>query len=359
MSKTERERREVKSRIYGLLRGVVEYNLDPLGIGRCKVRIPSIHSSEISIETDLLPWAQAASVGGMHQTGSFIVPEVGATVWVQFEGGDPQYPVYFGGWLGNPISQREIHTKTSPVDLTEFPKIVVPTGGPSRQPIGPEAHPEVLGSPGFDPTAKVVYRSPKGATILVEERDGQESIRILDRTGQELSLHSPVTEEDNAGTVVVSGEIPTTWTGTMGLRRELRAASDGDEIPLENVVGETTRVRLLGTGGQGLYILASTKSNQVDLVSIDPEEGDEVRLRLGAGLGVLEIRGVSKGEENFRVSVNIRSGDVRVESAAQIRLATPTLAVEAEQIAIDGETRLNGNLTVSEDVIVGGKVIGG
>ena len=35
------------------------------------------------------------------QMGTFMVPQIGAGVWMQFEGGDPDYPVWTGGWWGN------------------------------------------------------------------------------------------------------------------------------------------------------------------------------------------------------------------------------------------------------------------
>ncbi|MHC4411298.1 MAG: hypothetical protein ACYS0F_20130, partial [Planctomycetota bacterium] len=258
-----------------------------------------------------------------------------------------------------PVQRREIHTKTSPVDLAVYPKTGNPSGGTWRQPSGPEAHPEVLSSPDFDPTTKVVYRSPKGATVLVEERDEGEAVRILDRTGQELSFLSPVTEADNEGSVIQIGATPTEWSGTTGLRRDQKAVSDGDEIPVDNTVGKTTRVRLLGTGGQGIEILATPRGNRFDVISQDSETQDEARIRLGSGQGIIEILGSAEGEETFRLLVNTRTGDVRLVAGAALRLIVPTLSIEAERIAIDGETRLNGSLTISDDLLVGGKVVGG
>jgi len=52
------------------------------------------------------------------------IPSIGATVWIQFEQGDPQFPVYMGTWIGN---QQELPqaAKTDSTTGTQYPKIFV------------------------------------------------------------------------------------------------------------------------------------------------------------------------------------------------------------------------------------------
>lgn len=83
-----------------LYRGIVEDNKDPKKLGRCRVRVPSIHGS-LDFKTDLLPWARPITQTPVsHGRGSVILPDKGDVVWVMFESGDKEYPVYFGGTYG-------------------------------------------------------------------------------------------------------------------------------------------------------------------------------------------------------------------------------------------------------------------
>lgn len=72
------------SRFAGVYRAVVVDKSDPEKRLRLKVRIP-----EVSPGVD--QWAMPCTSGG--QT---VLPSVGATVWVMFEGGQPDRPVWLG-----------------------------------------------------------------------------------------------------------------------------------------------------------------------------------------------------------------------------------------------------------------------
>lgn len=79
---------------YGKFRGVVTDNQDPLMQGRIKAQVPDVLGSNES------GWALPALPFGGSQVGFFAVPDVGAGVWIEFEHGDPDYPVWAGCWLG-------------------------------------------------------------------------------------------------------------------------------------------------------------------------------------------------------------------------------------------------------------------
>lgn len=82
-------------------RGVVEDIDDPEKAGRIRVRILGIHSDNKSyVKTEHLPWAiPATSIGidggGLRNIGNFKVPDIGSHVFVFFEYGDHNFPVYF------------------------------------------------------------------------------------------------------------------------------------------------------------------------------------------------------------------------------------------------------------------------
>jgi len=80
-----------------LYRGVVEANDDPKNLGRCRVRVPSIHGA-LTYAVNLLPWARPIVLNPVAEgRGSVNIPKLHDIVWVLFEGGDKESPVYIGG----------------------------------------------------------------------------------------------------------------------------------------------------------------------------------------------------------------------------------------------------------------------
>lgn len=77
-------------------RGVVLDNNDPEQKGRVRIRVHSVFDSNIPVAK--LPWAVPAQPifsGSGSGFGHFAVPEVNSQVWVFFEGGDFNQPVYW------------------------------------------------------------------------------------------------------------------------------------------------------------------------------------------------------------------------------------------------------------------------
>jgi microcystin-dependent protein len=73
-------------RFYGLYRGVVVDNNDPLGKGRVRLRVPQV------LFNALTDWAWAQQAHGVRVAP----PAARQNVWVMFEGGDPSFPVWVG-----------------------------------------------------------------------------------------------------------------------------------------------------------------------------------------------------------------------------------------------------------------------
>lgn len=92
----------MKDKVYGgIYRGVVEDVSDPLRTGRCRVRVPSIHGNLQQSDIKLLPWARYISpLPTGKDKGMYIIPEVKDIVWVMFEGGNKNFPVYLGSTYG-------------------------------------------------------------------------------------------------------------------------------------------------------------------------------------------------------------------------------------------------------------------
>lgn len=81
-------------RYYGKYRGTVFNNIDPEQRGRIQAIVPDVFGLVPS--TYALPCVPIAG----KQSGTFVVPEVGAGVWIEFEQGDTDYPIWTGGFWG-------------------------------------------------------------------------------------------------------------------------------------------------------------------------------------------------------------------------------------------------------------------
>jgi hypothetical protein len=77
-------------RFYGKYRGKVSNNIDPLQIGRLQVTVPEV------LGDGRLSWALPCMPFAGPGVGFFALPPVQANVWVEFEGGDPDFPIWSG-----------------------------------------------------------------------------------------------------------------------------------------------------------------------------------------------------------------------------------------------------------------------
>lgn len=78
---------------FGKYRGVVVNNVDPMQIGRIQAIVPDVSPIPSSWAMPCLPWA------GIN-TGIYTVPPPGSGVWIEYERGDPDYPIWVGGYWG-------------------------------------------------------------------------------------------------------------------------------------------------------------------------------------------------------------------------------------------------------------------
>ena len=77
-------------KLYGKYRGQVDANVDPLRLGRVRV------SSAAALGDGVVKWAMPCVPAAPPGVGFTMLPPVGASVWVEFEGGDPDYPIWSG-----------------------------------------------------------------------------------------------------------------------------------------------------------------------------------------------------------------------------------------------------------------------
>jgi uncharacterized protein involved in type VI secretion and phage assembly len=144
----------IKGRFYGKYRGTV-IQVEQGGRGRIKATVPSVLGS---IPTG---WALPCVPYAGNNVGFAFLPELGAGVWIEFEGGDPSYPVWVGCYWRD----------------GEMPQDATPT--------------------------KKVIRTASGHEIMLDD-DGQ-TITITDASQNTITMApSGITVKSGGGQVVVS-----------------------------------------------------------------------------------------------------------------------------------------------------------
>lgn len=97
---------------YGKFRGVVSDNNDPENLGRIKAKVPDVYEEESG-------WAMPSVPYAGNKVGLFLIPPTSALVWIEFEHGDPDYPIWTGCfWAENevPISPASADKKVLKTD---------------------------------------------------------------------------------------------------------------------------------------------------------------------------------------------------------------------------------------------------
>lgn len=84
----------VRGHYFGKYRGTVSDNADPTNRGRLKVKVPAVLGSVESWAMPCVPYAG-------KQVGFYSLPEQGTGVWVEFEAGDPSFPIWTGCFWGD------------------------------------------------------------------------------------------------------------------------------------------------------------------------------------------------------------------------------------------------------------------
>lgn len=100
---------ERRTRFYGKYRGVVSDVDDPESMGRLRAKVPEVLGDVES------PWALPCAPYSGDGIGLYMVPPVGAGVWIEFEAGDPSRPIWSGCWWGrNQLPADEEGTSAHP-----------------------------------------------------------------------------------------------------------------------------------------------------------------------------------------------------------------------------------------------------
>lgn len=109
---------------FGKYRGQVTLNIDPEGRGRIQATVPDVLGS------NSLNWAMPCVPYAGSGVGFFMIPPIGANVWIEYEGGNLDKPIWSGCFWGDgeaPVSVTEaIFTKIIKLDTITLTLSEVP-----------------------------------------------------------------------------------------------------------------------------------------------------------------------------------------------------------------------------------------
>ena len=132
------------SRIYGVVVGIVTNNKDTEKLGRVKVKIPRLSGEDES------NWARVTSFMAGKERGAFFLPEVDDEVLVAFEYGDINMPYVIGSlWNGKDVPPENNSDGKNNIR---------------------------------------VIRSRSGHVITLDDSDGSEQIKIMDKTQKNMII---------------------------------------------------------------------------------------------------------------------------------------------------------------------------
>jgi hypothetical protein len=143
---------KIERRFYGKYRGFVVDNEDKANLGRLRLKVPNVLGNDV-----VTGWAlPCVPYGGAADQGFLFIPEREAGVWVEFEEGDLEFPIWVGTFWSKPDDQNEV-PKPNKEDGSEEDDVQNP---PSRK----------------------IIKTKKGHTIQFEDKDGKEMIIIVQNT---------------------------------------------------------------------------------------------------------------------------------------------------------------------------------
>ncbi|MEI6634492.1 MAG: phage baseplate assembly protein V [Chlamydiota bacterium] len=220
-------------RFFGLYRAVCADNNDPEKLGRIRMEHPLIWGPGMK---NLSPWAWPKNMpmagGHCHRNadgtvevqgdmGTFMVPEEGSPVWVEFEAGDPSYPVYSTGYWGGSAEGMANDPTVKPAMTPSESKLLCPEQYPcfgdlprtcidcedllqhgvtdSYDDIEHRPYHDHRAGKAYCPRLRTIAKTETGHSLLADDKDGREFLALIDRSGQCFTMKCRILPELQIG----------------------------------------------------------------------------------------------------------------------------------------------------------------
>jgi uncharacterized protein involved in type VI secretion and phage assembly len=250
----------LENRYYGKYRGVVIDNLDPQQLGRVRVWVPSLFPQDASADASGLPgtddpivseWAwPCVPFGGLAEQGTFFVPENGAKVWVEYEEGNLDNPIWVGTFWSAPGGTSEVPTEAKDMQDNDPKRRVLKTSS---------GH--VLEFSDVDGHETVTIRHKDGAMLYLDEHG---SVTVGNKEGTFLYLnaeHAEASMVDENGNNIRLGDSNVTLTNKDGSVVDVTGSAV--QVVAKNVILRSDTVSL-GEGAMEPAILGRTFAAMYD-----------------------------------------------------------------------------------------------
>jgi len=255
----------VPKRYFGKYRGKVIDNIDPLFLGRIMAQVPAISELPLTWALPCVPYA------GL-EVGFYAMPPIDANVWIEFEAGDPDHPIWTGCFweegqvpLGAPIPGMKIFkTESITLILNDDPE----AGGLTL---------EVL-PPAVDTPISITLNS---AGIQVETE------AVFELTSQESNLTSESLTIESTETNL-SGEALTIEVGETNLAGEALTIEAGET----NIAGEALTIETAETNIAGEALTIETAETNIASAALTTETAETNMASAAVTIeGLVEVTG--------------------------------------------------------------------
>lgn len=168
---------------FGKYRGTVVNNIDPEQRGRIQAIVPAV--------SGMIPtsWAMPCLPIAGKQEGFFAVPQIGSGVWMEFEEGDPDKPIWVGCFWGLAAEVPALALVPPPIPPGQ--NVVIQTTGQNTLLLSDAAPTPATGG--------IVLKSATGAMLVVNDT----GIYINNGKGALITLIGPTVTINNGALVVV------------------------------------------------------------------------------------------------------------------------------------------------------------
>lgn len=351
-----------KTRYEGLYKGKIVQRTDPSRLGRLRVSVEGVHTN-VSVEN--LPWAWPCTPA-FQKGGFFAIPPLDEYVWVMFEAGMADYPVWLGGWWGAPTPQT-VETADG-YGASAHRELPTNNFGGGRREAGLLRMESMPGLRPEDQPNNYTWASPLQKYWEFDDRKGLEKVKVADQLDNYFWINT------QRGTA--------TWEMIQGLDSDVQTRryrgitlNNFDEVvqiytfkgwlltiddkyggaELTSPTGfklrldETTQRAELWTAAKN-YLVLDDAAQRIDLrttagrtLMLD-DAGQHIRLSgvnnenylcIDENLGVTELR--TAGTLNLKAvgDLNIASGGIMSLSADEIHLNSEVLSTSKDLIAIN------------------------